>query len=167
MPEFEPGCACPNAVGWLARGCPARTRPPCSNELAGFGRRYVVEHLDRFGVDFDEFQADIEGQRIDLRRLGHAPDCDHRLIADTEGHAENRAQLDLAAHGFETDSPRRQVAADAQQIPGVDRCEGDHLIRSNSSILASFFAGRVTHLTTDLTGIVELHALFRPLPPGP
>ena len=89
------------------------------------------------GLDLEEFDADIGGERVHLRGPDDGSGGHDRPFFDVESDPQHITQIDLTTHGLETDAAGGDVAAYTQNVPTVHRSEGDHLVSGESSVFSA------------------------------
>ena len=111
---------------WQAPGALATPQTDAVAEL--------LEEPQRLGIDLEEREPDVGGERIDLCRPRDQPHRHDRVLAEVEGHPDGVAEVELAAHRLEADPAGRQVLARRRadpasraartRSPGPSRCAG-------------------------------------------
>src|SRR5215510_10612977 len=87
-------------------------REPQASEVSGRGAlAELLEQAQGLGIDLEEDEPDVGGQRVDLGRPRHLTDRHDRVLPEVEGHADGVAELELAAHRLEADAAGREVLA--------------------------------------------------------
>src|SRR5262245_57566465 len=114
--------------GMPAAGCTAAGRVSSARAAVRCRRLAALElvhEAEGSRVDLDELDPDVGGDGVHLRGPDDPADGHHRVFTEVERDAQDVSERDLAADRLETDPALRDVAAHAEQVAGVHRCERD------------------------------------------